>query len=69
MAIQNPTSGLLKPNAMSLSAATDWSKKSPDENNSQVKQADSLVRCVQNFAKRARHIVGDLRSVLPVSTD
>lgn len=32
-----------------------------------LEEADSLVHCVQNFAERARRIVNDIRTSIPVS--
>ncbi|XP_026670244.1 uncharacterized protein LOC113464476 [Ceratina calcarata] len=72
MTLQTPTSVVTKPNEASLKTINANKKISSEkltENPKavQVEEADSLVKCVQKFAKHARRIVDDFKSSIPVS--
>ncbi|CAL7943376.1 unnamed protein product [Xylocopa violacea] len=63
---QTPTSVLTKPNETTLKTVINANKNTNPANPIKLKDADSLIMCVQNFAKRAGQIVDDIRLTVPV---
>ncbi|XP_031831103.1 uncharacterized protein LOC116426387 [Nomia melanderi] len=68
LSVQPPSAVLTKPNESCLkSVITDSTWKAADEKYQKIKQADSLVECVQNFYKRVRRFVQNAGTNVTVS--
>lgn len=72
VSFQAPTTVHMKPNEANFKTVTNPKKelnyvKVDQKKPVNLKEADSLVHCVQNFAERARRIVNDIRTSIPVS--
>ncbi|XP_043591616.1 uncharacterized protein LOC122571646 [Bombus pyrosoma] len=72
VSLQTPTTVHMRANEANFKTVTNPKKelnyvKVDQKKPVNLKEADSLVHCVQNFAERARRIVNDIRTSIPGS--
>ncbi|XP_076632395.1 uncharacterized protein LOC143347251 [Colletes latitarsis] len=66
--VQPPTVVFTKPNEASLKSAINSNNAAKNNKKCpKLQEADTLVKCVQNFATRARRFVSDIRTNFAVS--
>ncbi|KZC09544.1 hypothetical protein WN55_00216 [Dufourea novaeangliae] len=66
LSVQRPTTVFTKPNEVGLkSAVLGEHGKSSDKKRPELREADLLVQCVQNFYKRACKVMDGIQSNIP----